>query len=167
MRQVRVTSTVLKGAAEVLLACAVLVVIATDVLVGTPLDRWPFVVGNVLIGLVGLVRPSSAGWALVVLFGLVALIMLTGSSSLDASTLVIVGILVGPLAVGALFVAAGRQAEPSVEALSEIPHKRVRCYLGVHDFVTATVGDERFLRCRHCGKYGGTGTAWRAWTYRE
>lgn len=166
MRQVRVTSTVSKGVAEVVLASAVLVVIATDVLVGTPLDRWPFVVGNVVIGVVGWVRPAYAGWTLVSLFGVVALIMLVGGASLDASTLVIVGTLVGPLVVGALFVAAGRRVDTSV-ALSDAPRKRLGCYLGVHDFVTATVGEERFLRCRHCGKYGGTGTAWRAWTYRE
>ncbi len=167
MRGVRVTSTVLKVAAEALLVGAVLIVLATDVLDGTPLDRWPFVVGNVVIGLVGWVRPSYAGWGLAVLFGLVSPIMLIGGASTDASTPVVVGILVGPLVVGALFLAAGRRADRNVQALSETQHKRLRCYVGVHAFVTATAGEERFLRCKHCGKYGGTGTAWRAWSYRE
>lgn len=159
---VRVTSTVLKGAAEAVLALVVLIVIATDVLVGTPLDRWPFVVGNVVIGLIGWVRPSYAGWTLFVLFGVVSLIMLVGTASLDASALVVVGILVGPLVVGALFLAASRRARE--EALPDVPHKRVECYLGLHDFVAVRSGDERFLRCRHCGKYCGTGGGG-VWTY--
>jgi hypothetical protein len=80
---------------------------------------------------------------------------------------VVVGIIVGPLVVGALFFAAARRGSRNVEAVSETPHKRLACHLGIHEFVTATAGDERFLRCKHCGKYGGTGTAWRAWSYRE
>ena len=162
---VRVTSTPLKVAAEAVLALAVLIVVATDVLEGTPLDRWPFVVGNVVIGLIGWLRPSYAGWTLFVLFGVVSLIMLVGSASLDASAVVVAGIVVGPLVVGALFLAATRRARD--ETLPEVPHKRVECYLGLHDFVTVTSGDERFLRCKHCGKYGGAGVAWGAWTYRE
>jgi hypothetical protein len=167
MREARVSSTILKVTAEALLASAVLVVLATDVLEGTPLDRWPFVVANLVIGLVGWVRPSWAGRTLAVLFGIVSLIMLVGSASLDASTPVVVGILLGPLVVGALFVAAGRWVGTTVEALPETPHKRLRCHIGLHELVTATAGDERFLRCKHCGKYGGSGTAWRAWSYRE
>lgn len=163
----RVTSTALKVAAEAVLAVAVLIVIATDVLVGTPLDRWPFVVGNVVVGLIGWVRPSYAGWTLFVLFGVVALIVLVGGASLDASALVVAGILVGPLVVGALFVVADRRASASIGGPSETPHKRVECYLGLHDFVTVTSGEDRFLRCKHCGKYGGSGTAWTVWRYRE
>lgn len=160
--RVPVTPTAWKVAAEALLAVAVLIVIATDVLAGTPLDRWPFVVGNVVIGLIGWVRPSYAGWALCVLFGVVSLIMLVGGASLDASVVAVVGILVGPLVVAALFLAADRRER--TEAPPEVPHKRVECYLGLHDFVTATSGNERFLRCKHCGKYGGTGVGG-VWTH--
>jgi len=74
----------------------------------------------------------------------------------------VVGILVGPLVVAALFLAADRRER--TEALPEVPHKRVECYLGLHDFVTATSGNERFLRCKHCGKYGGTGVGG-VWTH--
>jgi len=40
---------------------------------------------------------------------------------------------------------------------SRISWKQALCYLGVHGWVTATNDDgERYLKCRRCGKFGGT-----------
>ncbi len=35
--------------------------------------------------------------------------------------------------------------------------KKLRCLLGLHNWVPKVNEGERYLACRDCGKYGGTG----------
>ena len=162
----RGASIAAKATAEALLVGAIVVVLVTDVLDGTPLDRWPFVVGNVVVGLLGWVRPAYAGWTLIGLFAALGLVVLVGGDTLEASTVSVVWTLAGPLVVGALFLAADR-LEGARAAAEGRRRGRAWCRIGIHEYVTATAGDERFLRCKHCGKYGGAGGAWGAFTYRR
>jgi hypothetical protein len=34
--------------------------------------------------------------------------------------------------------------------------KKIRCLLGIHNYKTVVTEGESYLKCRHCGKYGGT-----------
>ena len=155
----------LKIAAEACLLIAVVIVVASDRVVGDPRDRWAFAIVNVAIGLLGWFRPSAAGWLLLFLFGVVSLIALVGSSSIDAPPLVTGGVVAGPLVVGLLFVLAARVSHRSPESSQEVAHKRAACYVGLHDWAPATTAGARYLRCRHCGKYGGTPTG--PWQYHD
>ena len=155
----------LKIAAEACLLIAVVIVVASDRVVGDPRDRWAFAIGNVAIGLLGWFRPSAAGWLLLFLFGVVSLIALVGSSSIDAPPLVTGGVVAGPLVVGLLFVLAARVSHRSPGQSQEVAHKRAGCYVGLHAWASATTAGARYLRCKYCGKYGGTPSA--PWQYRE
>ena len=157
--------TSLKIAAEACLLIAVVVVVASDRVVNDPRDRWAFAIVNVAIGLLGWFRPSAAGWLLLFLFGVVSLIALVGSSSIDAPLLVTGAVVAGPLVVGLLFVLAARVSHSDPGPSPEVAHKRAACYLGLHAWAPATTAGARYLRCKYCGKYGGTPPA--PWQYRE
>ena len=154
-----------KIAAEACLLIAVVIVVASDRVVGDPRDRWVFAIVNVAIGLLGWFRPSAAGWLLLFLFGVVSLIALVGSSSIDAPLLVTVGVVAGPLVVGLLFLRAARVSDRSPGPSPELAHKRAACYVGLHAWAPATTAGARYLRCKYCGKFGGTPSA--PWQYRE
>jgi len=34
--------------------------------------------------------------------------------------------------------------------------KKLRCWLGLHNWTTIVSEDSRYLACRDCGKYGGS-----------
>ena len=157
--------TSLKIAAEACLFIAVVVVVASDRVVNDPRDRWAFAIVNVAIGLLGWFRPSAAGWLLLFLFGVVSLIALVGSSSIDAPLLVTGAVVAGPLVVGLLFVLAARVSHSDPGPSPEVAHKRAACYLGLHAWAPATTAGARYLRCKYCGKFGGTPSA--PWQYRE
>ena len=45
--------------------------------------------------------------------------------------------------------------------------KKLRCMLGLHNWVTAVNEGERYLKCRDCGKYGGSpGSLSGGWGYK-
>ena len=155
----------LKIAAEACLLIAVVIVVASDTVVSDPRDRWAFVIVNAAIGLLGWFRPSSAGWLLLSLFGVVSLIALVGSSSIDAPPLVTGGVVAGPLVVGLLFVLAARVSHSDPGPSPEVAQKRAACYVGLHSWAPATTAGARYLRCKYCGKYGGTPPA--PWQYHE
>ena len=157
--------TSLKIAAEACLLIAVVVVVASDRVVNDPRDRWAFAIVNVAIGLLGWFRPSAAGWLLLFLFGVVSLIALVGSSSIDAPLLVTGAVVAGPLVVGLLFVLAARVSHSDPGPSPEVAHKRAACYLGLHAWAPATTAGARYLRCKYCGKYGGTPPA--PWQYHQ
>ena len=163
----RGASIAAKATAEALLVGAIVVVLVTDVLDGTPLDRWPFVVGNIVVGLLGWVRPAYAGWTLIGLFAALGLVVLVGGDTLEAST---VSVVWGRSPARS---SSARSTSPPIGWKGREPPRsgrrrgRAWCRIGIHEYVTATAGDERFLRCKHCGKYGGAGGAWGAFTYRR
>ena len=46
--------------------------------------------------------------------------------------------------------------------------KKLRCLLGLHNWVVKVNEGERYLACRDCGKYGGSpGSLSGGWGYRE
>jgi hypothetical protein len=46
--------------------------------------------------------------------------------------------------------------------------KKLRCLLGLHNWVTKVNEGERYLACRDCGKYGGSpGSMVGGWSYKE
>lgn len=45
--------------------------------------------------------------------------------------------------------------------------KKLRCLIGLHDWVVKVNDGERYLACRDCGKYGGDHPGFSVWRYKE
>jgi hypothetical protein len=58
------------------------------------------------------------------------------------------------------------RARPVVDREDQVA-KKLRCMLGLHNWVTAVNEGERYLKCRDCGKYGGSpGSLSGGWGYK-